>query len=150
MQLQAIARYADGSSRDVTADARYSSGNETTADVGENGLVRLRTRGESAIMVRYGSLVAVSNVVVSSTIRHSCGTARPRTTTSINSSMLAEADADPAVGVDHRRGVPRRVTTTCSDCRRRPTRCAFLADTRVDKRSRKIDELLERPEHADW
>ncbi len=43
-QTKVTARYSDGSTRDVTADARYSSSNENSAEVDEAGLVRLDDR----------------------------------------------------------------------------------------------------------
>ena len=52
------------SSRDVTAWARYSSSNESAVMTHEDGRVSLLEKGESAIMVRYGPLVSVSNLVV--------------------------------------------------------------------------------------
>src|SRR5262249_2808326 len=63
-QLLVTARYSDGSTRDVTTDARYASSNDNAADPDERGLVRLPNKGEAAIMVRYGSLVAISTLVV--------------------------------------------------------------------------------------
>src|SRR5262249_45827570 len=63
-QLPVPARHSGGSRRDVTGDARYSSNNESAAEVDEAGLVRLPNKGEAALMVRYGPKVAVSTLVV--------------------------------------------------------------------------------------
>src|SRR5262249_27475721 len=63
-QFLVRARFSDGSVRDVTRDARYTSNNENVAAVGEDGLVKLPAKGEASVMVRYGSFVAVSNLVV--------------------------------------------------------------------------------------
>ena len=56
------AHYADGSSRDVTDLARYSSNDEALASVDEDGQVEVIGRGETAIMVRFGSEVAAVRV----------------------------------------------------------------------------------------
>src|SRR5439155_23964317 len=62
-QLQVTARFADGTRRDVTSLAIYSSGNEDRAEVSEGGLVTTLTRGEVAIQVRYERVFVVSNIV---------------------------------------------------------------------------------------
>lgn len=152
LQLQAVARYSDGSSRDVTADARYSSGNETTADVSESGLVRLRTKGEAALMIRYGALVAVSNVVV---YQHNPTFVwnSPPENNYVDQLVHAKLKtmqilpSEPTTDAEFLRRVSYDVIglpPTSDEVR------AFLADTQPDKRSRKIDELLERTEHADF
>ncbi|WP_339911513.1 DUF1553 domain-containing protein [Symmachiella dynata] len=52
-QLRVDAHFSDGTVRDVTAIAVYSSSNESVATVGDAGLVSKHTRGESAVLVRY-------------------------------------------------------------------------------------------------
>ncbi len=50
-------------SRDVTAEARYNSGNESVCLINEDGLARLHTKGEATLSIRYGHLMALSNLV---------------------------------------------------------------------------------------
>ncbi len=52
-QLRVDAHFSDGTVRDVTAIAVYSSSNESVATVSETGRVSKETRGESAVLVRY-------------------------------------------------------------------------------------------------
>ncbi len=47
-----VAHYTDGSQRDVTQLASYSSSNMNVATVSESGLVTASQRGEAAILVR--------------------------------------------------------------------------------------------------
>ncbi|MCC6536314.1 MAG: DUF1553 domain-containing protein [Bryobacterales bacterium] len=61
-QLKVIAHYADGSSRDVTRDAGYSSNTPQQADVTESGVIKTIRRGESATLVRYEGKLSVVNV----------------------------------------------------------------------------------------
>jgi hypothetical protein len=151
-QLLVIARYSDGSRRDVTRDARYSSSNEAAADVDENGLVRLPNKGEAALMVRYGPKLAVSTFVV---LKHDPAFAwkGPPENNYI----------DKLVNAKLRRMeiLPSELTTDEEFLRRAyydviglpPTAAevrAFLADKRADKRGRVINALLERPEHAEF
>ena len=52
-QLCVLAHFADGSVRDVTETACYSSSDTDVAEVGAGGLVVGRNRGEAAVVVRY-------------------------------------------------------------------------------------------------
>ena len=63
-QMLVLARYPDGSTRDVTLDAIYSSSVPSVADVSPAGLVTSARRGEAAILVRYEGAYGVGNVTV--------------------------------------------------------------------------------------
>lgn len=62
-QFLALATYPDGSTRDVTREAIFSSNNEEVALVKDNALTALR-RGEMSVLVRYEGLYAAREVVV--------------------------------------------------------------------------------------
>ena len=59
------ARFSDGTVEDVTRWARYTSGDETVAEVGDTGLVKMQGYGETAINVSYLSQVAPARVTES-------------------------------------------------------------------------------------
>jgi len=61
-QLLVLAHYTDGSVRDITQIACYSSSAETVARVGEDGLVEKVSRGETAILARYLDKMATSYI----------------------------------------------------------------------------------------
>jgi Protein of unknown function (DUF1553)/Protein of unknown function (DUF1549) len=151
-QLLVVARYGDGSSRDVTADARYSSSNENAADVDEAGLIRLRHKGEAAVMVRYGPLVRVSTLVV---LKHNPAFVwnDPPENNFIDrlvNAKLRQMEILPSELTTDEEFL-RRVSYDVIGLPPAPEEVrAFLADARPDKRARKIDELLERPEHAEY
>ncbi|MEI6539522.1 MAG: S-layer protein, partial [Planctomycetota bacterium] len=64
-QLKAVAKYADGSERDVTRFALFESNDKSMADVAAGGLVQISDiPGKVAIMVRYQGRVAVFNASV--------------------------------------------------------------------------------------
>src|SRR5262249_23529452 len=64
-QLIVMAEYSDGSVRDVTRAAQYSSNLETIAAVDETALVQAgQSRGEATIMARYMGQVAVFNAII--------------------------------------------------------------------------------------
>lgn len=152
LQLRVSARFSDGSNRDVTADARYSSSNDNAVSVDENGLLQMPNKGEAAIMVRYGDQVAVSNIVV---MKRDPAFA-----------WNAEAEnnyVDRLVNAKLRNVeiLPSELTTDEEFLRRAyydviglpPTPDevrSFLANKAPDKRARIIDQLLERPEHAEF
>lgn len=52
-QVQVIAHYPDGTTRDVTRDAMFEASNFEVATVGKGGLISAIRRGETAILVRY-------------------------------------------------------------------------------------------------
>jgi hypothetical protein len=52
-QLLVIAKYPDGTTRDVTRDAHFSVSNTEVAKADANGLVKGLRRGEAAVLVRY-------------------------------------------------------------------------------------------------
>jgi len=63
-QIIVLARYPDGSTRDVTRDAIYSSSVPDVATVTPTGRVEAVRRGEAAILVRYEGAYGVDNVTV--------------------------------------------------------------------------------------
>ncbi|WP_298863652.1 DUF1549 and DUF1553 domain-containing protein [uncultured Gimesia sp.] len=64
-QLRVIAHYNDGSQRDVTHRSRFDSLKSGIAEVTEEGLVTIKSQGQTAIMVRYRGLANISIVVQS-------------------------------------------------------------------------------------
>src|SRR6266550_424778 len=63
--LRVIAKYSDGSTRDVTNLASFTCNEKELATVDENGLITLgTTTGEAVIVIRYMGLVDVSHVTV--------------------------------------------------------------------------------------
>ncbi|MBL8793508.1 MAG: DUF1553 domain-containing protein [Planctomycetia bacterium] len=151
-RLLVTARFSDGTTRDVTDDARFSSSNELVATVDEAGLVGLATKGESAIMARYGDKVAVANLVVMQ---------RDPLFAWTNPAEHNYIDRLVHAKLKHMEILP---SDLCSDeefLRRAfydtiglpPTPeevRAFLADTAENRRAKAIDALLERPEHAEY
>jgi hypothetical protein len=63
-QLRVVARYSDGSSRDVTHRARYDSMSDAVAAVSPTGYVEAAGSGQTAIMVRYEGQAKISMAIV--------------------------------------------------------------------------------------
>lgn len=63
-ELRVKAVHSDGSERDVTPLALYTSNDEAIAEVSRTGLVTIRGEGLTSIMVRYAGQVAAARVAV--------------------------------------------------------------------------------------
>jgi Protein of unknown function (DUF1549)/Protein of unknown function (DUF1553)/Bacterial Ig-like domain (group 2) len=150
-QLQAHATYTDGSRRDVTWLARFDSNDAGTATVDANGLVSMRRHGETAVRISYQGLVSVVVVTapndqpvppellarrvnfIDEHVFNKLATMRiPPSELCTDEEFLRRASLD-VLGI----------LPTSDEVR------TFLVDTRPDKRARKIDELLDRPEFVD-
>jgi hypothetical protein len=150
-QLAVLARFADGSIRDVTRLAQYESNEPDAATVDEDGFVRTGDRpGFAAIMVRYQGHVGVFRATV------------PRATQA-PPVPIAGSFIDRLVAAQWNRlglrpsglcddgAFLRRVTIDLAG--RLPTleeTRSFLADTATDKRSQAIDRLIESDDFADY
>lgn len=63
-QFTATARYSDGSSRNVTSEAAWRTGNESVLIVSATGAATARGRGESSIQASFNQRVAVISEVI--------------------------------------------------------------------------------------
>jgi hypothetical protein len=149
-QLAVLAEYSDGSIRDVTRQAEYSSNLDVVARVDAEGLVRtLDLSGEAAIMARYIGYVAVFRALVP----HGEPLAdipEFKPANYIDGLALAKwkrLGLRPSPAADDATFL-RRVTIDL--CGRLPTSGevrTFLADTSPDKRAKWIDRLLDSPDY---
>jgi len=151
LPLRAIARYADGSSRDVTALALYESNDRVRAGVDAEGRVTIGDLpGSAAVMVRYRGQVAVATLTIP---RPGDAGSPPEPRSFIDAHVF-----------DRCRALGLPVSPACDDATflRRATlditgaiptaeeAAAFLADTSADKRQRAVDRLLASPGYADF
>lgn len=63
-QLQLLARYSDGTVRDVTPLGIYTVNTERVADADDAGLVTAREQGETAVSARFERLFATADFIV--------------------------------------------------------------------------------------
>src|SRR5262249_34645752 len=150
-QLKALARYSDGSVRDVTSLSLFESNDKAVAEVSAEGLVKVHDLpGKLSVLVRYQGHVAVFNATIP--LGAPMGPL-PREKNFIDTAVLAnlkELGIPPSRVCDDATFL-RRVTLDIAG--RLPTEAeatAFLADKSADKRDEWIDELLLRPGYADF
>ena len=153
LQITVTALLSDGSRRDVTADAEYSSNQPEIASVAEGGWVEtLDVPGDGAIMVRYLGHVGVFRV----TIPQEAPLAKyafPKPANFIDehvhaklrqlslppSELCSDSEFLRRVSLDIAGTLP-----TAKEAER------FLADPDPRKREKLVDELLTRPAYASY
>jgi hypothetical protein len=149
--LKALARYADGSVRDVTSMSLFESNDKAMAEVSDEGLVKaLDLPGKVSVMVRYQGRVAVFDATIP--LGAPMGPLPPEknfidTAVFVN---LKKLGIPPSPACDDATFL-RRVTQDIAG--RLPTEAeakAFLANPSADKRDQWIDELLRSPDYADF
>ena len=150
-QLKTLARYSDGSLRDVTNLALYESNDAAMAEVSDKGLVKiLDISGNVAVMVRYQGRVATysASVPLGAPVEN-----LPPAKNFVDEHVFANLKAIgvPPSPVCDDATFLRRVTLDIAG--RLPTEeeaAKFLANTEADKRDKAIDALLASPDYADY
>jgi hypothetical protein len=150
-QLAAVAKYSDGSVRDVTELALYESNSEAMASVSERGLVQVQDiPGKVAVMLRYQGKVAVFTAAVP---LGALIESLPEEKNFVDKHVFANLKAIgiPPSAVCDDATFLRRVTLDIAG--RLPTESettAFMASTDASKRDQVIDALLRSPNYADF
>ena len=150
----AVATYSDGSTRDVTTLASFSSNNSGTAAIDHHGVVTAGRRGEAFVMARFDSHTVGSQVLALP--QGLVYTAPPQDEATKKSYVDQMVDRK----LKQLRIVPsgqctdeefiRRVTIDIAGML--PTeeeQQAFVLETAEDKRARLVDRLLERKEFSE-
>ncbi|WP_417391007.1 DUF1549 and DUF1553 domain-containing protein [Gimesia sp.] len=150
-QLKAIAKYSDGSVRDVTEIALYESNIKSMAEATEEGVVKVHDiPGKVAVMVRYQGKIAVftASIPLGAPIQEV-----PTEKNMVDRHVFAnlkELGIPPSPVCDDQTFL-RRVTLDI--CGRFPTREeteSFLASTDPKKRDEVVERLLRSPNYADY
>jgi hypothetical protein len=152
-QLRVVATWTDGRETDVTAHAKFQSNNEGLAAVQPNGLVIAgELPGDAAVMASYLNAVDVFRVVVPRPEKVENYPAVPENNFvgKLVFAKLRKLNIVPSDLCDDSEFVRRvyldviGVAPTAAEARR------FLAEKSADKRAMLVEELLRRPEFADY
>jgi hypothetical protein len=150
--LLAIARYADGTARDVTWLCQYFSNDASVLEVAPDGRVKARREGASAVRAHYQDKVAVAVFSVPhdrAVDRAAFAAPKGEIDRHVNA-LLEEMRIPPSPGCTDADFI-RRATLDATGGLPAPAEVrAFLADRAPDKRARLVDDLLSRPEFTDY
>lgn len=153
--LRVLADYSDGSQRDVTDASAFRSNDGAIAAVSEEGMVQAGpVPGETAVMVRYMNHIAVSSVRIPlpGHVDDEVYENLPRNNQIdglvwAKLKLLGMLPSPPAGETTfHRRAYLRAIGRLPTPDETR----AFLEDSNSDKRRRLVEQLLQRPEYADF
>lgn len=151
-QLVALAHFSDGSIRDVTSLAVFSSSDEAVATVDATGLVVSQDRGEAAILARFLDKIETSSMMFLKEIPGFQWNSPPENNFVDHHvfQKLQQLQILPSEACTDEEFV-RRLYFDVIGILPEPSETAqFLADQDPQKRSKLIDALLERPEFAEF
>ena len=150
--LRVVAHFSDGSRRDITPLAVFSSSDDKVATVSDQGLIVACERGEATVLVRYLDFLATVDVTVLRDVPGFVWNA-PHAANYVDELVyrqLRQLQIPPSDLCSDGEFL-RRVTLDLLG--RLPTvdeTTAFLADTSSEKRRKLIDAWLERREYAEF
>ena len=152
-QLRVAARYSDGSEVDVTRLARFQSNQEGLATVDETGLVTTgETPGQAAVMASFMGQVDLFQAIIP----------RPGPKVGLSTldggnfidrlvaAKLAKLNIAPSAPADDAEFLRRVYLDTIGTLPTAAEARKFLTDLMPDKRAKLVDDLLARPEFADY
>lgn len=153
-RLLVRARYSDGSTRDVTRWAKFTSSEGLVAAVDADARVRVAGHGEAAVSVWYSDLVATATVVVPRAeavdAKHYEAAPRHNFIDELVLRKLRRLNIPPSPPCGDRVFVRRAYLDAAGILPTPEEQRRFLADPRPDRRARLIDELLGRSEFVDY
>jgi hypothetical protein len=147
--LRVRVTFADGEAADVTSFCEFRLKDDTVADVSPAGVVRGLSPGDTAVVVAYRGQLATARVFVPA--RHGLPWPDPPAANWIDDEVFAKLRRLRILPSDLSGDAEflRRVTVDTTGGLPSPDEVrGFLADSRPDKRERKVDELLAHPLHA--
>jgi hypothetical protein len=150
-RMSVRAKYSDGTDRDVTSLAYFSSNNETSAEITQKGIVTAHERGEAFIMVRFDTHTVGSQFIV---LPKGLKYEDPETPefnyidTLVHAKLrkLRITPSEICTDEQYLRRVFIDITGTMPSAEEHQI---FLADTDPKKREVVVDQLLERKEFVD-
>ena len=154
-QLRVIATYTDGSTRDVTQAAAYSTNMEVIADCSSKGVLETgKLAGEAAITINYMGKVTVARVVIPQPGVDA--PIRPDWFTSSNKiddltwSKWTQLRISPSQLCDDTTFLRRLMIKATGSIPTAEQTRAFLADNAPDKRQRAIEKALISEEYTNY
>jgi hypothetical protein len=153
-QITVLAKYSDGSTRDVTQWSKFAAANEAVATVSEDGRIKVVGHGGGAVTAWYSSKIINSRITspYDSMAPDSVYTEAPRKNF-IDDLVLKQLQLlrlPPAAAADDATFLRRAYLDTIGKLPTADEARAFLADQSPGKRDRLIESLLAREEFVDY
>jgi hypothetical protein len=151
-QLAVRARFSDGTIRDVTRLTVFSASDPAVADVSREGLVEFQQSGEVAVLCRYlEEMVSIRLTYLEP--KKGFRWSDPPSNNDVDRFVFGKLrmlNILPSDLCTDQEFVRRVYLDVCGILPTADQTRAFLSSTDRDKRSRLVDQLLERPEYADF
>lgn len=142
-QLQVLATYADGKTRDVTTWAKFDSMDEGVATVTATGMVTAAGRGQAPIMVRFEGQAELAMVVVPYAASTDLTTWKSQNfVDELAVAKFRELGIPPSPLCDDATFIRRAYLDSIGTLPRSEVTLAFLDSNDPDKRRKLIDQLL--------
>lgn len=154
-QLLVTAHYSDGTRRDVTHLATFMSSESAVVEVDHDGLLKSGPiPGESAIMARYSGEIAICHTVIplpgKVPAEFYANLPRHNFIDDLVWKKLERLGITPSEPATDAKFLRRAYLDVIGRLPTPQESRTFLADSSADKRPRLVDQLLERPEYADY
>ena len=150
-RLTVRAKYSDGTDRDVTSLAFFSSNNETAAEITQKGIVTAHERGEAFIMARFETHTVGSHFIV---LPKGLKYEDPKTpevnyVDTLVHNKLRKLRILPSELCSDEQFLRRVFVDITGTMPSSEEFAAFVADADPQKREKVIDQLLQRKEFVD-
>ncbi|MEM7317265.1 MAG: DUF1549 domain-containing protein, partial [Planctomycetota bacterium] len=154
LELTVIAHFSDGSARDITQWAKFSSTNETVARVDDTGKVSVIGYGEGAITAWYSSKIGVARVT--SPWPNDIANEKYATADRVNFiddlvlKQLKRLNLSPSAAANEAAFVRRAFLDTIGTLPTAAEISEYVKDDSADRKAKLVDRLLARPEYVDY
>jgi len=150
-QTTVIARYSDGSDRDVTSLALFLSNNDNSASINDAGLVTAGKRGEAYVMARFAThTVGSQYIVLPKGLQFTFPPETPANyVDELVNAKLKKLCLGPSLSCSDESFLRRVYLDLTGSLPTIDEYQRFMGSTESDKRNRLIDELLNRKEFTE-
>lgn len=150
-RMVAVATYADGSTRDLSRLAAFSTNNASVADIDQDGVVTAGQRGEAFVMARFDTHTVGSQVLtLPADLQYTPPSPQPGNyVDELVDKKLQQLRILPSGPCTDNEFIRRATIDITGLLPTEDEVKRFVADPAVDKRAALIDQLLERKEFSE-
>lgn len=146
----AVAKYSDGTTRDLSRLAGFTTNNPTSADIGDAGVVTAGTRGEAYVMARFDTHTVGSQVLVlPADLKYTAPEVTGNYIDELVGKKLRQVRITPSPICSDEEFLRRATIDITGLLPTEEEYHAFMADVAPDKREALVNRLLERKEFSE-